>query len=422
MATGTIIILYMIAAVAMIGLVKLLVHLSTSADLAVTRTDLLTPTPAELLRALVIHAQWLYIISMMVGVPWPPSLQWPLQVVGGIWSSTSGSSIGFECILKGNKAAPVAIQKLLICLFTPAGVLCGVLMIEAAMHYLRPARSKHAGHDFASVVMCIVFMFLPTWVNTTLSLFTCVGLDNPVDPPYQALAVGSWWVEDMSQLCYSRSGYHRGWALGLGIPLTLLFCVALPAGVFVFMWYSRKQGKLTDMDFQRHYGFVYRLWKDDWCWWESVALLQTIALVIVSTFGFALGGFHQCLLSSTVLAIVGILLLAVKPFKCPAAGRVAVLSVCVLFFTTQAALSFIPSTNIHPGPVYGNIMGAVILVANVVFLVRTAWQLVKVVDWAAVMQALRKLACCRRPGGDAGMPPPHGPPKEKDPAVAPNTC
>jgi hypothetical protein len=134
MATSTIVIVYMTAAIFMIGLVKLLVHLSTSADLSVTRTDLQTPTPAEMLRALVMHAQWLYIIGLMVGVPWPTSLAWPLQIIGGIWSSTSGSSIGFDCILKGSKAAPVAIQKLLICLFTPIGVLCGVLMIEVAMH------------------------------------------------------------------------------------------------------------------------------------------------------------------------------------------------------------------------------------------------------------------------------------------------
>jgi hypothetical protein len=254
----------------MIGFVKLLVHLSMSADLTITRTDLQTPTPAEMLRALVIHAQWLYIISMMVGVPWPTSLAWPMQVIGGIWSSTSGSSIGIECILKGSKAFPIAIQKLLICLFTPAGILSGVLMIEAGMHYLRPRKSRQAGlpqakshKDFASVVMCIVFMFLPTWVNTSLSLFTCVGLDTAVEAPYQAEAVGSWWVEDLSQLCYSRASYHRGWALGLGVPLTLLFCAALPAGVFVFMWYSRKQGKLADLDFQRRYGFMYRLWKDE---------------------------------------------------------------------------------------------------------------------------------------------------------------
>ena len=125
-----------------------------------------------------------------------------------------------------------------------------------------------------------------------------MSLDKPGEGPYQAEAVGSWWVVDMSQLCYSRSGYHRGWALGLGIPLTLFFCVGLPAGVFLFMWFSRKQGKLQDMQFQKHYGFMYRLWRDERCWWESVVLLQTCALVMVSTFGFALGPFYQTMVSA----------------------------------------------------------------------------------------------------------------------------
>lgn len=136
MPTTAIIVLYVVAAIAMVGLVKLLVCFSTTD--AGTRTNQ-TLTPAEVLRALVIHAQWLYILSMMVGVPWPASLIVPLQVVGGIWSSTSGSSIGFDCILRGTRGAPVAIQKLLICLFTPVGIMCGVLAIEAVMHYMRPS-------------------------------------------------------------------------------------------------------------------------------------------------------------------------------------------------------------------------------------------------------------------------------------------
>ena len=263
MSAGAIIAVYLLAALAVIGLVKLLVYFTTSADLG-TRTDLQTPTPSEMLRALVIHSQWLYIICNLVGIPWPAAVTVPMQVIGGIWASTSGSSIGFECILR-NKGVPVAVQKVLICLFTPVGVLFAVLAMEAFVQYLRsrtvPGRTETTGtthHDFASVAMCVVFMFLPTWVNTALSLFTCIPLDKSVEPPFQAAAVGSWWVEDMSQLCYSRSGYHRRWALGLGIPLTLLFCVALPAGVFMFMWFSRKQGKLQNMQFQKHYGFMYR--------------------------------------------------------------------------------------------------------------------------------------------------------------------
>ena len=404
MSQGTILALYVTAGVIVTGLVKLLVHLTRSADVAVTRTDLLTPTPAELLRALVFHAQWLYIISMMVGVPWPAILAWPLQVLGGIWSSTSGSSIGFDCILRGSKSAPVAVQKLLICLFTPFGVMCAILLIEGVMHCVRPSRLKNVGHDFVSVVMCIVFIFLPTWVNTALSLFTCVALDAPPLPPYQADAVGSWWVEDTSQLCYSRSGYHSGWALGLGIPLALLLCVVLPSCVFLFMWYHRKQGKLADIEFQQHYGFMYRQWKDGWCWWESVALLQTIALVIVSTFGFALGSYYQCLLSSTVLIIVVVMLLVVKPFKCPAAGWVAVVSVCVLLLTTQAALSFISADVISPRPVYGNITGAFVLVANMAFILGTAWRLLKAVNWAVVKRLLRRLACCMAKANTRHLP------------------
>jgi hypothetical protein len=150
------------------------------------------------------------------------------------------------------------------------------------------------------------------------------------------------------------------------------------------MWYSRKQGKLQDMQFQKHYGFMYRLWRDEWCWWEAVVLLQTCALVMVSTFGFSLGPFYQTIVTAAVLAWIAIALLAVRPYKCPAAGRVAVIGVCVLFFTAYACLTFIPYNNAGPGAVYSNIMGAVIIIANVVFLVRTTWLLVQSVDWGAV--------------------------------------
>jgi DMSO reductase anchor subunit len=73
-----------------------------------------------------------------------------------------------------------------------------VLGIEVVLHLLRPRKFGTIRHEFASVTMCIVFMFLPTWVSTTLSLFECVPLDKPVAAPFQAEAVGSWWVEDMS--------------------------------------------------------------------------------------------------------------------------------------------------------------------------------------------------------------------------------
>jgi hypothetical protein len=139
--------------------------------------------------------------------------------------------------------------------------------------------------------MSVVLLFLPTWVGTTFSLLTCIQLDRPALWPFQAAAVGTWWVEDMSQQCCSPSGYHKQWALGLGIPLVVLLCVVLPVGVFLFMWHSRKQGKLTNRAFECHYGFMYHMWRPEVCWYEAVILLQTIGLVMVATFGFALGPY-----------------------------------------------------------------------------------------------------------------------------------
>lgn len=101
--------LYLLAALVMVAMVKLLVFFETAADIA-PRTDLQRPIPAEMLRAWIIHAQWLYIIGNL-DVPLPQTLLYPMQAIGGLWSTTSGSSLGIECILSNGSVLPVAIQK-----------------------------------------------------------------------------------------------------------------------------------------------------------------------------------------------------------------------------------------------------------------------------------------------------------------------
>jgi hypothetical protein len=154
--------------------------------------------------------------------------------------------------------------------------------------------------------------------------------------------------------------------------------------VFVFMWRSRKLGKLQDVQFQKHYGFMFLMWSDEWCWWESVVLLQTCVLVIISTLGFALGPFYQTIVTAGVLACIAIALLAVRPYKRPVAGKVAVVGVCVLFFTAYACLTFLPYNDTGPGPGYSSFMGVAIIIANLAFLVCTTRLLVLSIDWAAV--------------------------------------
>jgi hypothetical protein len=73
-----IVLLYTAAALAMIGLIKLLMYFE-SPDTA-TRPSLQQPIPSELLKVLVLHGQWLFILANLVGIPWPATLMYPLQV------------------------------------------------------------------------------------------------------------------------------------------------------------------------------------------------------------------------------------------------------------------------------------------------------------------------------------------------------
>lgn len=132
-------------------------------------------------------------------------------------------------------------------------------------------------------------------------------------------------------------------------------------------------------------------------------LLQTCALVVVSTFGFALGRYYQSILSATVLACVGMLLLIVQPFRCPTAGKASVSSVCALFLTAQVALTFIPHNTLGPPSAYGSVIGVLLLFANLAFLLGTTWKLLSAVDWTLLKKAkllrlftvvLKRYRCC----------------------------
>jgi hypothetical protein len=79
MPKTAIIVLYTAAVLAMIGLVMLLLYFQSDTT---ARPSLQQPLPSELLKVLVLHGQWLFILANLVGIPWPATLMYPLQVSG----------------------------------------------------------------------------------------------------------------------------------------------------------------------------------------------------------------------------------------------------------------------------------------------------------------------------------------------------
>jgi hypothetical protein len=83
---------------------------------------------------------------------------------------------------------------------------------------------------------------------------------------------------DTNQQCFE--GYHRVWALALGIPLlTLLLMV--PVAVMLFLWLHRDN--LEESYYLQHYGFLYTSYRLKRCWWEGALALQVSCTVFNHT-------------------------------------------------------------------------------------------------------------------------------------------
>lgn len=399
--------LYALAALVMLVAVRILSALSL-ADPGPSAANQVRPV--DLCKPLVIYAQYLFIIFSLNGVQWPVSLSYPLQALAWFWSSASSNSLGLDCILSRSSIVPVPVQKVVLGLCVPLVILFVLMVVEFLWwvyktHSMVSLRGRirrstvtvvGVRDRFISLFVCMSFLFLPTWMHTVLSLFTCVPLDEPAAWPYAANAVGSFWAQDMNERCYAPGGYHRSLALGLGIPLLLLLCFVLPVGLAAFLQVSKMHGKLGNDTFRRQYGFLYRTWREEVCWYEAFVVVQTMLLVMIGTFGYALGPFYQLLVMATALGFIGVLLLVVKPHNCAEAGAVCIQSVGVLYATTFAALSFLPSwqvsgRNITPPAPYTVTMGVLLLLINVAFVLCTLFKLLRLVDWAACCRFIRRL-------------------------------
>jgi hypothetical protein len=363
----------------------------------------------DFIKPLVLYAQYLFIITSTNSIPWPAPITVVVQALSFFWSSASANSLGLDCVLPRHVTLPVAIQKTLFSLLMPVGILCVLLLCDAVWSCWRAHRQSRtrrgslmqrqvsARDRFVSLLLCISFLFLPTWLHATFALFTCVSLDVAASFPYQAEAVGSFFAADMSEQCYKAGGYHRAWALGLGVPLLLLFCFVVPVGLFTFLWLSKRRQRLDDDNFRKHFGFLYRTWREEVCWWEAVSVCQTICLVLIGSFGHVLGVYYQTLVTTAALSIVCILLLVVRPHSSPAAGAVTLFSVWVLMATSYSALTFLPYHNAVPAYGYTMAMGVFVLVINVAFVLSTLWRLLRLLQWGIVGRLLSRCCGCNAP-------------------------
>jgi hypothetical protein len=386
MKSSVIITLYAVSAVVLLACIKLLLHF-TLADTSTAQQDG-TRMPAELMRCLVLYGQRMLIVASL-SIDWPATIAYPLRALAWMWSSSSPETLSVDCVLLDSSIVPLSVQRILFYLSMPITMLLVLLVLETFLHRCcyRKRRVTAMGSTtqrlprLGSTTMVVMFFFMPSLLRTLFGLFACIPLDQPSTWPYISNAVGLFWVYDTSSSCFGP-GWHRSLALGLGVPLIAILCIGLPATI-VYITLSNFSN-LGDIAFRRSWGFLTQSYRPRHCYWEAVVVWETAVLVAISVFGVNVGPFFQSLIMVAALMSIALCQAHFQPFADVQAGRLMVQGTLCLLLTALVGQSCLPYGPVLPSTVYGLVMGGILLAVNALYVCSVLWQLMRVIDWAAV--------------------------------------
>ena len=356
----------------------------------------------DLIKVLVQFLQYTVIIGS-VAVPWPlfDAVQRWFQAVNIVFAVGSGQALSLDCWLHHyipQGRLPLAMQRQLVYFLAPVLVLVAVVALQWLVWALgrwvvplvwRPKEGR--AQRPASLVLrklpvtllVLTFYAYPTLLRAALSFFACLVIDRDVYLPSGATAplnhTHGYWVSDITQQCFA--GYHWGWALGLGLPSVLLWCIAVPValgvGLFVF------RGKADSDSFREHFGFLYRSYRPERMWWEAVWAARTVILTCISVFSLPMERYFAVLSLLVVFLVSAALQSIFQPYAFAKLHRMHMVSTSCLLATTLGALAmFAYDIQEKTAQKLRIAIAVLVLLVNVAFVGWCLWKLVPVVrEW-----------------------------------------
>jgi hypothetical protein len=309
--------------------------------------------PPDAIKVLVQFLQYLVIIGG-VAVPWPGLLVGMFQAASVVFGA-SGQAVSLDCWLehyfKSSVSLPLAIQRQLVPFIGAVAVWLVVLVVQllwgigagmakccssgcfrhgsrgVTQPQQRRGRSVGAGSRFMqplkrvwdmlplTSLVCLFYAY-PSLLRAALGFFACLSVDvinsssATVTVPPMAHPRG-YFVGDTRALCFE--GWHRVWALGLGLPAVLLLCVGVPGGLFWVL--KANKSRAAGFSFRRHFGFLFCSFRvPERVWWEAVWSVQTVAMSAVAVFHFQLQAYYSMLLLALTLCISIAMQQVFKPY------------------------------------------------------------------------------------------------------------
>ncbi|KAG2493093.1 hypothetical protein HYH03_008756 [Edaphochlamys debaryana] len=253
------------------------------------------------------------------------------------------------------------------------------------------------------VAVIAVFVLFPSWASAAFSVFSCYTLDDASSgAEMQGLEFGvasyarGYWSRNMNQECYTDS--HMGLYVPLGIVFVIIFCAGPPVYNLVTLW--RVRDKLDDYQTQQVYGFMYSRYKAKFFWWDTVLLLETLALVAVDVFGGDLNVSYQALMLQLVLLLIAGINIVVEPIRSSTLRRIEFSSTSILAATIAFNMYYVVGSVTLVDEGGGAAIAIITIVINLSFIIALAVIAVLASKVDLKHLTARMGGCC---GGSGGL-------------------
>ncbi|KXZ44817.1 hypothetical protein GPECTOR_62g932 [Gonium pectorale] len=321
----------------------------------------------DLLKVAIVHAQY-YIIIMRLPVDYPSDMAKLSGALSAVTGAESAVAFSYSCFFPADASDGQAWTQLLSALLVPFAVIAiSMTLWGASSHFRNVLAQADATLGLRSQLWVLgviaVFILYPAWAQAALSVFACYKIDDgrtgPFPQNHKAAWLHGYWVRDMAQECYK--GVHLRLYVPIGIASVIVLCFGPPLASFLLLWKHRAE--LGSKRVRQRYSFLYARYKPRFYWWESVLMLEELALVAVEVFGRGLKSVtHQILVMLAAFTFISAINMACSPSKLRVIAMLEFMSMTVLSLTVSLSLFFVIDEGLSAAE--ATAVGALILAIN----------------------------------------------------------
>jgi len=215
-----------------------------------------------------------------------------------------------DCIVSSDSALVRSVWRTVINLLVP-GVVIGIFSAYwgLAMILQKKSRSHFVKRTILSVMIVVYISYLGL-TKLAVRVFYCVDVVDTQNPFFPTKT--SYWAVDTGIQCYGRE--HTALMV---IGSIVMFFITLSFPLFSAIVVRRYKNQIEDLGnfVPETMGFLFRAFKEEYKYWESVVMLRKACMSMIVVFSYQLGGQLQALLALLLLMISLYFHMACRPYR-----------------------------------------------------------------------------------------------------------